>query len=89
MDLDGFQFREFFDRKSTELATEAALVESAKTKFRVAIHERVYPDRAGSNAAADCKGRIDVPGPNPCRKPVEGIISDSNRLFGSVESQDR
>ena len=89
MDLDSFQFREFFDRKSPELATEAALIEPAKAKFRVTIHKRVDPDRAGSNAAADRKGRIDVPGPNPCRKPVDSIIGDPNRFFDSVESQDR
>ena len=89
MDLDRFKFREFFDRKSAELATEAALIESAKAELRVTVHKGVYPDRAGSNAAADRKGRIDVPGPNPGRKPIDGIVGDPNRLFGSVKSQDR
>ena len=65
MDLNRFKFREFFDRKSAEFATKAALIESAKAEFWVTIHKGVYPDRAGSNAAADRKGCIDISGPNP------------------------
>ncbi len=88
MQLDGFEFGKFFDRKPAKFAALPAFFVPAEWKFGVAVHERIHPNRAGPNAAAHRQGGIEVARPDPARQAVVGAVGDFDRFFCGIKSQD-
>src|SRR5688572_29878392 len=70
-----------------ELATEAALLESAEggrvTHRRVRVHREV----SGLNAAGDPQRATDIAGPERPGEPVHSVVGESDRVGLVVERQ--